>query len=268
MEATNKTDETMARLWPITPKPTWMLAPPLPPSLAVGSMASSSGDKCCRKEDYYILPPYHLSAPDAPTRVVHKEHDLLSSLKVPQVFAPRPMHPLCTTICIDSTNIVGGKLVVAESMKTAKEVEVEVERDTRPAIVSDYYNRVFLMNDAYKMMVEKPVCSWNDALPGGSALRRINGKVVPNIQTFCPASQLPCVGGAFPCTAMITSEHDGTKASLTVPCAVERLTGNSGKYRSIWRFDPTRASIDCLVVPVYTEYGVRMVLVKYSANHC
>ncbi|TVT99413.1 hypothetical protein EJB05_55234, partial [Eragrostis curvula] len=224
----------------------WMLSPPLPPPPIAGSMASSSGDKFRRKEDYYILPQYHLSAPGTPTRVVSKEHDLLSKLKVPQIFAPRPMHPLRTTICIDSTNIVGRKLVVAESLKTAKEVEVEVEQDTRPAIVSDYYNHVFLVNDAYKMMVGQPVCPWIDAVPGGSALRRINGEVVLNIHTFCPASQLPCVGGAFPCTAMITSEHDGTKASLTVPCAVEHLTGNSGKYRLIWRFDPTRASIDCL----------------------
>ncbi|TVU21230.1 hypothetical protein EJB05_30855, partial [Eragrostis curvula] len=199
-------------------------------SLAVSDNASSS------------TPP-----PDARMTAVPMEHNLLSKLKVPTVITPRPARPLRTTICIDSSNIVGDKsatVKVVESKKTMQEVEAEVEHDARPAIVSDCHNRVLLVNDAYKAMVGQPVCMWLDALPGTGPSRRINGEVVLNVQRFCSASQLSNVGGAFPCTARISWERDGAMASLTVPCAVECLTGNSSdNYHSIWRFDSARASI-------------------------
>ncbi|GJN10228.1 hypothetical protein PR202_ga28306 [Eleusine coracana subsp. coracana] len=192
--------------------------------------------------------PGTLPSPDGNKRVIPVERDLLSKLQVRnKVITPHPARPLRTTICIDSSNIVVGPKSAAVAVfnnKTDKEVEAEVEQDARPAIVSGCHNRVFLVNDAYKAMVGQPVCTWLDSLPGAGASRRINGEVVLNIQTFSPASRLPNAGGAFPCTARISWELDGAMASLTVPCAVERLTGDSsGDYRSIWRFDSTRASI-------------------------
>ncbi|TVU21232.1 hypothetical protein EJB05_30857, partial [Eragrostis curvula] len=281
MEAANKADEIMARFCPIAPKPTLTLAPPPPPPpLAPGSAASSNGaHRCGEREDYYILPPYHLRPPvwwpagvgtavwrrpsmpnlrllrtseddplvrlslavpggassstplpDAPSRAIPMEHGLLVN-KIPNKVITPP------------SGTSAAAAAVAESKKTVKEVEVEVEQDARPAVVSDCFNRVLLVNDAYKEMVGQPVCLWLDTLPGAGPSRRINGEVVLNIQTFQPASRLSNAGGAFPCTARISWERDGTMASLTVQCAVERLIGNSGNYRSIWRFDSARASI-------------------------
>ncbi|XP_062213711.1 uncharacterized protein LOC133914672 [Phragmites australis] len=179
-------------------------------------------------------------------RLFPLKRDLLSELQVPKVIAPRPARPLRTTICIDSSNVAGANSVaaVALSKKTVREVEAELElADALPAVVSGRYNRVHLANDAYKAMVGQPVCPWLDSLPGAGASRRINGEVVLNVQTFSPASRLPNAGGAFPCTARISWELDEAITSLTVPCAVERLTGSSGDYHFIWRFDSTRASI-------------------------
>jgi hypothetical protein len=180
--------------------------------------------------------------------IVPQERDLLSMLQARNkgIIAPHVVRPLCTNVCIDSSNIVGPRSVaaaVAMSKKTAREVEAEIERDVWPAIVSDPHDRVLLVNDAYKAMVGQPVCVWLDALPGTGTSRRINGEVVLNVQNFSPGSRLPNDGGAFPCTSRISWELDGAIASLTVPCIVERLIGNSGNYRSIWRFDSTRASI-------------------------
>jgi hypothetical protein len=93
-------------------------------------------------------------------------------------------------------------------------------------------------------MVGQPLCVCLDALAGADASRWINGEVVLNVQTFSPNSHLPNDGVAFPCTSWISWELDGAIASLIVPCLMERLIGN---YRSIWRFDSTRAStIYCL----------------------
>ncbi|TVU00892.1 hypothetical protein EJB05_53670, partial [Eragrostis curvula] len=174
------------------------------------------------------------SPPDAPMRVVPMEPDLFTKLKVPEVVTPRPGRPPRTTISIDSSNnMVGDKLAAANgvgvSKKTMKEVAAEVEHDGRPVIASDGHNRVLLMNDAYKVMVGQPVCPWLDALPGASASRCINGTVVLNVQTFRLTSRLPNARGAFLCTARISWECDDAMASLTLLCAIERLTAAQEK---------------------------------------
>ncbi|KXG39070.1 uncharacterized protein LOC8066238 [Sorghum bicolor] len=213
-------------------------------------------------------------SPAAAAAAVPVERDLISKLQVPKVIKPRPARPLCTTICIDSSNIAdavdGGGVAYPEttstvsvSSKTAREVETELELPgALPAVVSGHHhNRVHLVNDAYKAMVGQPVCPWLDYLPGGAGAgvsttsRRINGIVVLDVRKFGPAAAPPrrppdVVGGsvdaAFPCTARITWEQGGGNAiaSLTVPCTVEHLIGSrSGDYRYIWRFDSSRASI-------------------------
>ncbi|KAK3146962.1 hypothetical protein QOZ80_3BG0275840 [Eleusine coracana subsp. coracana] len=242
MEKSAKTDEIIARFRPIAPKPPQPPAPkhhlPAPVWCPAGLGWASRGTK--RKGQFIANSRGALPPIPAAERVCPVERDLLSKM---QVITPRPARPLRTTICIDSSNIAGPKSSAVASNKTAKEVEAEVEQEACPAIVSGYNNRVFLVNDAYKAMVGQPVCPWLDSVPGAGASRRINGEVVLNVQTFSPASRLPNTGGAFPCTARISWELDGAIASLTVPCAVERLAGDSCGYCSIWRFDSTRASI-------------------------
>ncbi|KAL6647935.1 hypothetical protein ACP70R_015372 [Stipagrostis hirtigluma subsp. patula] len=199
---------------------------------------------------YLAAPPWAPPSPAA-TWFVPTERDLISRLQAPRVIAPRPMRPLRTTICIDSSNIVAGgagSTAMAVSRKTAREVEAELERaGAPPAVVSGRDGRVRLANDAYKAMVGQPVCPWLDAVPGAGASRRINGEVVLSVRPFgaaAAASRPPdAVGGAFPCTARISWERDGAVASLTAPCAVERLDGAAGEYRFIWMFDSSRASI-------------------------
>ncbi|OEL16753.1 hypothetical protein BAE44_0022228 [Dichanthelium oligosanthes] len=176
------------------------------------------------------------------------EHDLISKLHVPKVIRPRPARPRRTTINIDCSNIFKATnfaVPLITSKKTAREVEVEMERlDALPTIVSGCNNiRVHLTNDAYKAMVGQTVCPWLDTLPGTGASRRINGEVVLEVHRFNTTSRLPSTGDAFPCTARISWECEDAIASLTVPCAVEGLTGNSVDYCFIWRFDSRRASI-------------------------
>lgn len=190
------------------------------------------------------------SSSDGGRRVFPTERDLISKLQVPRVIKPRPARPLWTTVCIDSSIIGagGGGAAAAVSKKTAREVELELELPgALPAIVSGHHNRVYLANEAYKVMVGQPVCPWLDSVPGAGASRRINGVVVLDVRTFGPATCLTDAGSggdAFPCTARISWEHDGDViASLTVPCGVEHLTGKSGDYHFIWRFDSSRASI-------------------------
>ena len=178
---------------------------------------------------------------------------MISQLQVPiiRVIKPRAARPRRTTICIDSSNIAAA----AVSKKTAREVEAEMELPgALPAVVSGQHNRVHLANDAYKEMVGQPECPWLDSVPGAGASRRINGVVVLHVRRFsspaaASSSRSPPVdtAGAFPCTARISWDCDGAIASLTVPCAVERLAGDSGDYLFIWRFDSGRAStIYCL----------------------
>ncbi|CAL4915109.1 unnamed protein product [Urochloa decumbens] len=178
------------------------------------------------------------------------ERDLISKLQATKVIKPRPTRPKRTTICINCSNTVGSTNnmsveEVAMSKKTPGEVEAELALpDALPAVVSGCNNnRVRLANDAYKKMVGQPLCPWLDSLPGATASRRINGEVVLYVQTFSIMSCLPSARCAFPCTAKISWEHEDGTALLTVPCVVERLTGNSNDYRFIWRFDSKRASL-------------------------
>ncbi|CAN6284038.1 unnamed protein product [Urochloa humidicola] len=170
------------------------------------------------------------------------EHDLISKLQVPKVIKPRPTRPKRSSIRIDSTNL---PVEIPVSKKTLREVKEEMEfPHVLPAIVSGRNNnRVHLTNDAYKEMVEQPVCPWLDSLPGAGTSRRINGEVVLHVRTFDTVSCLPISRCAFPCTARISWDREDAIALLTVPCAVERLTDNSDDYSFIWRFDSKRASV-------------------------
>jgi len=186
-------------------------------------------------------------SPDA-ERLFPVKRDLISNLQVPKVIRPRPARPVRTTIFIDCSNVVGAttsEVEVAVSNKTPREVEVELELpDALPAIVAGYNNnRVYLANDAYKAMVGQPICPWLDSLPGAGASRRINGEVVLSVGEFSNILHLPSTECAFPCTARISWEREDASASLTVPCAVERLTSNCNDYCFIWRFDSEEASI-------------------------
>ena len=182
-------------------------------------------------------------------RLFPVERDLISKLQVPKVIRTRPARPVRIIICIDCNNIVidatTSAVEVAMSNKTPREVEVELELpDALPAIVSGCNNNhVYLANDAYKAMVGQPICPWLDSLPGAGPSRWINGEVVLSVGEFSNILHLPSTECAFPCTARISWEREDAKASLTVPCAVERLTSNCNGYCFIWRFDSKKASI-------------------------
>jgi hypothetical protein len=100
-------------------------------------------------------------------------------------------------------------------------VEEELEADALPAVVSDWSNRVRLVNDAYKEMVGQPECSWLRAVAAAS--RRISGEVVLAV---AEAASLPESYG--PC--------DGKCASVSVPCDVTRMKCESRDYLFVWRF--------------------------------
>ena len=195
----------------------------------------------------FLISPW---APSPDTgRLFPVERDLISKLQVPKVIRPRPARPVRIIICIDCNNIVidatTSAVEVAMSNKTPREVEVELELpDALPAIVSGCNNNhVYLANDAYKAMVGQPICPWLDSLPGAGPSRWIDGEVVLSVGEFSNILHLPSTECAFPCTARISWEREDASASLTVPCAVERLTSNCNDYCYIWRFDSKKASI-------------------------
>ncbi|CAN6300228.1 unnamed protein product [Urochloa humidicola] len=178
----------------------------------------------------------------APGQLFPIEHDLISKLQVPKVIKPLPTRPKRSIIRIDSTNL---PVEIPVSKKTVREVKEEMELPhVLPAIVSGRNNnRVHLTNDAYKEMVEQPVCLWLDSLPGAGTSRRINGEVFLHVRTFDTVSCLPIGRCAFPCTARISWDREDAIALLKVPCAVERLSDNPDDYSFIWRFDSKSASV-------------------------
>ncbi|KAG2539802.1 hypothetical protein PVAP13_9NG495728 [Panicum virgatum] len=281
-EVAAETSEAMERRFqPIAPKPLPAPPPPMPISTTVSSILLGAHKR--NRQDYLVPspvskrerdalsypppPPVRWATNDGEVPVVMRawcmpesflpsceEHFQGLSLEgvfrftVPKVIRPRPARPVRTTIFIDCSNIVGATTSVVEvavSNKTPREVEVELELpDTLPAIVSGCNNhRVYLANDAYKAMVGQPICPWLDSLPGAGASRRINGEVVLSVGEFSNILHLPSTECAFPCTARISWEREDASASLTVPCAVERLTSNCNDYCFIWRFDSEKASI-------------------------
>ena len=96
-------------------------------------------------------------------------------------------------------------------------------------------------------MVGQPVCPWLDSLPSADASRRINRKVVLDVQTFSPTSCLVNArSGTFPSTQGSHGRMAATTCAITsliVTCAIEYLTGKSSDYHFIRRFDYIRASI-------------------------
>ncbi|XP_006651523.1 uncharacterized protein LOC102702271 [Oryza brachyantha] len=185
-----------------------------------------------------------------PPQVVEKrfpmECDLLRKLEEPRVTMPRPMRPLRTTICIDTSSIEGAnweKMPVCRM--TALQVEAELEADIIPAIVSGPNNHVCLVNDAYKALVGQPVCPWLDSLPCTGTSRRINGEVYLDVRRYTATDQpiREAAGGAFSCNSRISWEHNGKLASVAASCDVMRLACNYREYLFVWRFDTTKGTI-------------------------
>ncbi|XP_062189402.1 uncharacterized protein LOC133892565 [Phragmites australis] len=185
------------------------------------------------------LPPATTGAED-PARVSPKvaaeaerdvpvERDLLRKLLEPKVISPRAVRPVCSIIHVESIHLTDATCTAIVS-KTAAEVEMELEADALPALVSDSSNRVRLVNDAYKEMVGQPECPWLDAVAAAS---RISGEVVLVVAE--PAS-LPESREVFTCTAKIEWEYDGKCTSISAPCDVSQLQCESRDYLFTWRF--------------------------------
>lgn len=181
------------------------------------------------------LPPATTVAGDlvkvaAEERDVPVERDLLRKLLEPKVISPRAVRPVCSTIYVERIHRTDATCTAVVS-KTAAEVEVELEADALPAVVSDSSNRVRLVNDAYKEMVGQSECPWLDAVAAAS--RRISGEVALVVGE--PAS-LPEPHGVFTCTARIEWEYGGKCTSILAPCDVSRLQCESRDYLFTWRF--------------------------------
>jgi hypothetical protein len=156
-------------------------------------------------------------------RDVAVERDLLRKLLEPKLISPRVVRPVGSTIRVDSIirRADATTCPAVAVTKTAANVEEELEADALPAVVSDWSNRVRLVNDAYKEMVGQPECSWLRAVAAAS--RRISGEVVLAV---AEAASLPESYG--PC--------DGKCASVSVPCDVTRMKCESRDYLFVWRF--------------------------------
>ncbi|XP_066395103.1 uncharacterized protein [Miscanthus floridulus] len=208
--------------------------PPLRCAAATGAHASADVPVSARLPPP-SLPPASAGADDlakvaAEGRDVPVERDLLRKLLEPKVISPRAVRPVCSAIHVGCIHRTGATCTDAVS-KTAVQVEVELEVDALPAVVSDSNNRVRLVNDAYKEMVGQPECPWLDALAATS--RRISGEVA---LVVADQSSLPETYGAFTCTAKIEWEDDGKLTSIAVPCDVSRLHCESRDYLFTWRF--------------------------------
>ncbi|KAL3505050.1 hypothetical protein ACH5RR_034891 [Cinchona calisaya] len=152
----------------------------------------------------------------------------------------------------DPTARNGGKQMI----KTAEEVEKEVESEALPAIISDSKNKVRLTNAAYNEMIGQPECLWYDVTSdggaiaragGGGACKRIGGEVVLDIVNSSLAAKISSNG--FTCCARIEwGGKDGNKNVVNAFCDGIRLACESRDYLFEWRFRVREASESCFNV--------------------
>jgi hypothetical protein len=207
--------------------------PPLLCDVATTDAVATATSACVHMPS---LPPAPAGAGDLAARLSPKvaaaeenrddlvvERDLLRKLLEPKLPSPRAVRPVGSTIRVESIirRADPTTCTAVAVTKTAADVEEELEADALPAVVSDWSNRVRLVNDAYKEMVGQPECSWLRAVAAAS--RRISGEVVLAV---AEAASLPESYG--PC--------DGKCASVSVPCDVTRMKCESRDYLFVWRF--------------------------------
>ncbi|KAG6528832.1 uncharacterized protein LOC122039897 [Zingiber officinale] len=179
------------------------------------------------------------------------EQDLLQKLQdQPKVIAPQPLRPVGSSISVTRiSRRVEAETAPAPLARRREEVEAEVESDALPAVVSDWRNRVRLVNSAYREMVGQPECPWIDAMVMGVDVgrgpaatrrrpRRISGEVMLDVEE----SAMPKTAAGFSCRARIEWACNGRKNCVTAPCSVIRLFCESNDYLLAWRFDTCKAA--------------------------
>lgn len=167
---------------------------------------------------------------------IPEEKDLLQQLQAPtgsiNVFAPQPIRPVGSSICVGCINEDPSlNLVVQIPAKKPEEVEEEVESEALPAVISDSNNKVRMANSAYKEMVGQPECSWLDSMVASSS-KRISGEVMLHLSE----SSVPVSSNGFSCWVRIEWGSEGKKSSINAFCDVIRLSCESKNYLFTWRF--------------------------------
>ncbi|XP_028796062.1 LOW QUALITY PROTEIN: uncharacterized protein LOC114751575 [Neltuma alba] len=182
------------------------------------------------------------------TAEIPEEKDLLQQLQTPAVsivIAPRPVRPLGSSISVGCINEDPGLPPASRAPKTPEEVELEVESEALPVVISDSNNQVRMANSAYKEMVGQPECPWLDSMVTGDgrlpcrSCKRISGEVTLRL---CDSS-VPISSSGFTCWVRIEWKPNEKISSLNAFCDVLRLSCESRDYLFKWRFHtrtPTR----------------------------
>ncbi|XP_010556467.1 PREDICTED: uncharacterized protein LOC104825782 [Tarenaya hassleriana] len=177
-----------------------------------------------------------------------EERDFLGQLQRPsmaeptnKVIAPQPIRPVGSKIIVSCINPNKKSADGDQSSKTAQEVEEEVESDDSPALITDYENRVRLVNSAYKEMVGQPECSWMDSMVNNG--RATRGKRICGEVMLCFSDRkVPVSDNGFSCWTRIEwgRDDDMKKDKKLVDgfCDVVRLNCRSNGYVLSWRFRP------------------------------
>ncbi|XP_054796371.1 uncharacterized protein LOC129301794 isoform X2 [Prosopis cineraria] len=178
---------------------------------------------------------------------IPEEKDLLQQLQTPTVsivIAPRPVRPLGSSISVGCINEDPSLPLTARAPKTPEEVELEVESEALPVVISDSNNQVRMANSAYKEMVGQPECPWLDSMvtSDGRLPRRSCKRISGEVTLLCDSS-IPISSSGFTCWVRIEWKTNEKISSLNAFCDVIRLSCESRDYLLKWRFHtrgPTR----------------------------
>ncbi|KAL6504585.1 hypothetical protein OROHE_023343 [Orobanche hederae] len=170
------------------------------------------------------------------TAAAVEELDLFPETVRPRVISPRPVRPVCSNILVGRISDDLRPQVMAGN--EAEEVEVFVEAEKLPVIVSDSNNKVRMCNSAYKEMIGQPECGWLDccaAAGGGGACRRIGGEISLE---FSDSRVQMCMHG-FSCRVKIEWEsREGIRKCVNAYCdGVKLACRRSMDYQFLWRFN-------------------------------
>jgi hypothetical protein len=179
---------------------------------------------------------------------IPQERDLLQQLQKPassntnnviNVIVPQPIRPIgsCISVgCINEVSVSTIPYVTQQKPKKPEELEQEVESEELPAVISDSYNRVRMVNSAYKEMVGQPECPWLEIQCGSSSCKRISGEVTLHLSDS--TSNIPISSNGFSCWVRIEWENnDQKKNCVNAFCDVVKLCCDQSRdYVFTWRF--------------------------------
>ncbi|XP_076949480.1 uncharacterized protein LOC143622129 [Bidens hawaiensis] len=192
-----------------------------------------------------LLQPHHMQPhPDAidlnKTVEIPEEKDFLAQLQkppAPAVISPKPIRLIPSNVSIRAIKPNKEPLSAITMIKTAEDIERELESLTVPAFVSDSNNQVRLVNSSYQAMLGQPECGWVQSMV--TTCNSICGNVVIKFMDM----EDDVMQAGFSCWARVEWGTNGKKnENVNAFCEVTKLACESKDYKFAWRFHTRQAA--------------------------